>query len=247
MSVFGRATMILNIVAEGRGSLSLTDLSHRSGLPRSTVHRVVQELEREYFVIRSSPNGGYGLGPGVLKFGMNSHLQLVAGIRPTLITLAQELNENVELAIFSGREVVVVDQVTSASRLRAVTQVGRSFSLYGSCIGKVLLAQLPTEKVREILPPVLKPHTARTVTDPELFLDELAHIRATGIAFDREEHDAGISAVATCVRTSAGVNQAVAIVAPTERFEERVRGYVERLSHLQEQIDARTAAERRAH
>lgn len=240
MSFLSRATTILNIVAEGRGQLTLTDLSHRSGLPRSSVHRIVQELEREYFVIRASSAGGYSLGPGVLKFGMNSNLQLVAGMRPVLASLARSVNENVELAIFSGREVVVVDQIASPSRLLlAVSQVGKSFSLHGSCIGKVLLAQLPDSKVQEVLPEVLTAHTTRTITDHRRFAEELDRVRATGIAFDREERDVGISAVATCIRSAAGVDQAIAIVAPTERFNGLERLFVERLMHLQSELSAR--------
>lgn len=239
MSIFGRATTILNIVAEGRGQLSLTDLSQRSGLPRSSVHRIIQELERECFVIRASSAGGYSLGPGVLKFGMNSHLQLVAGMRPVLTSLARAVNENVELAIFSGREVVVVDQVASTARLHAVTQVGKSFSLHGSCIGKVLLAQLPDQKVREVLPDVLVGHTNKTITDVDKFIAELDEVRANNLAFDHEERDVGISAVATCIQNSAGVYQAVAIVAPTERFDVMQALFVERLTKLQGSIDTR--------
>lgn len=240
MSFLSRATTILNIVAEGRGQLTLTDLSHRSGLPRSSVHRIVQELEREYFVIRASSAGGYSLGPGVLKFGMNSNLQLVAGMRPVLASLARSVNENVELAIFSGREVVVVDQIASPSRLLlAVSQVGKSFSLHGSCIGKVLLAQLSDAKVQEVLPEVLTAHTTRTITDHARFAEELDRVRASGIAFDREERDVGISAVATCIRNAAGVDQAIAIVAPTERFNGLERMFVERLRHLQTELSGR--------
>jgi IclR family acetate operon transcriptional repressor len=169
----------------------------------------------------------------VLKFGMNSHLTLVAGMRPTLISLAQAVNENVELAVFSGREVLVVDQVVSTARLQAVTKIGKSFSLHGSCIGKSLLAQLPESKVREVLPATLTAHTAHTITDLETFLRELEEVRRTGIAYDREEHDLGISAVATTVHSPTGITHAVAIVAPTVRFDTRVKLFVERLTALQ--------------
>ncbi|HWI31703.1 MAG TPA: IclR family transcriptional regulator [Microbacterium sp.] len=246
MSILGRAATILNIIAEGRGRLTLTDLSNRSGLPRSTVHRIVQELEREYFVIRHARAGGYFLGPGVLKFGMNSHLALVAGMRPSLISLAQAVNENVELALFSGREVIVVDQVVSTARMQAVTKIGKSFSLHGSCIGKALLARLPVSKVRDVLPPTLQPHTPHTITDVDAFLEELDRVRQTGIAFDREEHDLGISAVAAIVAGVVGVDHAVAIVAPTERFDGRVRLFVERLKALQAKAESRADRHDRA-
>jgi IclR family acetate operon transcriptional repressor len=244
VSTFAKAATILNLLAESRGRLTLTDLARKCGMPRSTVHRIIQELEAEHFVMQASAAGGYVLGPGVLKFGMNSHLQLVAAIRPVLISLAQEVNENVELAVFSGREVVVVDQVASAARLIPVTKVGKSFSLHGSCIGKILLAQLPDARVLEILPKKLAAHTVNTITDVDVLLQELNEIRETNIAFDHEEHDLGISAAATCLRSPTGVSQAVAVVLPTHRFKSRSEAILEGLKNIQPSADSRIAHER---
>jgi len=89
-------------------------------------NRIIRELEDELYVVRVPHRPGYALGPGVLKFGMNAHLRLLAANRAMLAALAREVNENVELAIFSGREVVVVDQIASPDRLRGVTQIGRA-------------------------------------------------------------------------------------------------------------------------
>ncbi|PTT65629.1 IclR family transcriptional regulator [Arthrobacter sp. HMWF013] len=246
MSTFAKAATILNLLAESRGRLTLTDLARKCSMPRSTVHRIIQELEAEHFVMQASSAGGYVLGPGVLKFGMNSHLQLVAAIRPVLISLAQEVNENVELAVFSGREVVVVDQVASAARLIPVTKVGKSFSLHGSCIGKILLAQLPDSRVLEILPKKLAAHTVNTITDVDVLLQELNEIRETNIAFDHEEHDLGISAAATCLRSPTGVSQAVAVVLPTHRFKSRAEAILEGLKNIQPNAVSRIAHERLA-
>jgi len=60
----------------------------------------------------------------------------------------------------------------------------------------------------------------------------LQQVRATGVAFDDQEHDLGISAVATAVTNVSGVRQAVAIVAPTHRFQERSKLYVDALLRL---------------
>ncbi|MFC7573253.1 helix-turn-helix domain-containing protein [Klenkia terrae] len=115
MTDLGRATRVLDALAESRGPLTVTDLTTRTALPRSTVHRVLQGLERELYVVRVPDRPGWVLGPGLLKFGMNAHLRLLSANRAALAGLAREVAENVELAVFSGREVVVVDQIASPS------------------------------------------------------------------------------------------------------------------------------------
>ncbi|MEI4272635.1 IclR family transcriptional regulator [Klenkia sp. LSe6-5] len=236
MTDLGRATQVLDALAESRGPLTVTDLTSRTGLPRSAVHRALQGLERELYVVRVPERPGWVLGPGLLKFGMNAHLRLLSANRAALATLAREVAENVELAVFSGREVVVVDQIASPERLRGVTKVGRSFSLHASCIGMALLAQLPDQRIAELLPPVLRRFTEHTVTDHAAVLAELAEVRRTGVAVDEEEHDLGICAVATGFTGPTGALQAVAVVVPTQRFRAKLPAAVEGLRRINPRV-----------
>jgi IclR family acetate operon transcriptional repressor len=242
----GRATVVLDVIAESRGPLTLTDLATRTRLPRSTVHRIIQALEEELYVVRVPERPGYVLGPGLLKFGMNAHLRLLSANRSQLASLAREVNENVELAIFSGREVVVVDQIASPDRLRGVTKVGKSFSLHASCIGLALLAQLPDDRVTELLPAQLEQFTGNTVTDHDALLAELAEIRRSHVAVDIEQHDIGICAIATGLTGPTGALQAIAVVIPTRRIKAKAAAAVESLQRLNPRIDSALAAERLA-
>lgn len=237
MTDIGRATVVLDAIAESRGPLTLTDLATRTRLPRSTVHRVIQSLEEQLYVVRVPERPGYVLGPGLLKFGMNAHLRLLAANRSQLASLAREVNENVELAIFSGREVVVVDQIASPERLRGVTKVGKSFSLHASCIGMALLAQLSDERVTELLPSQLEQFTANTITDRQAVMAELGEVRLSHVAVDIEEHDLGICAVATGMSGPTGATQAIAVVMPTRRFKAKARLVVESLHLVNPLVD----------
>ena len=237
MTDIGRATVVLDAIAESRGPLTLTDLATRTRLPRSTVHRVIQSLEEQLYVVRVPERPGYVLGPGLLKFGMNAHLRLLAANRSQLASLAREVNENVELAIFSGREVVVVDQIASPERLRGVTKVGKSFSLHASCIGMALLDQLSDERVTELLPSQLEQFTANTITDRQAVMAELGEVRLSHVAVDIEEHDLGICAVATGMSGPTGATQAIAVVMPTRRFKAKARLVVESLHLVNPLVD----------
>jgi IclR family acetate operon transcriptional repressor len=237
----GRATSVLDVIAESSRPLTLTDLASRTGLPRSTVHRVIRALEQELYVVGAPDRPGYVLGPGLLKFGMNAHLRLLAANRGPLVSLAREVGENVELAVFSGREVVVADQIASPDRLKGVTKVGRSFSLHASCIGRALLARLPDEHVTQLLPERLERFTRRTITDRGALLADLAEIRRSGIAVDVEEHDVGICALATGFPGPTGALQAIAVVVPTSRFRARAEPAVRGLRRVNASVDVERA------
>lgn len=241
MTDIGRATTVLDALAESRRPLTLSGLAARTGLPRSTVHRVIQALEHQLYVVGAAEQPGYVLGPGLLKFGMNAHLGLLAANRGQLTSLAREVNENVELAVFNGREAVVADQIASCDRLKHVSKLGRSFSLHASCIGWSLLAQLPDERVQRLLPHRLQRYTDRTVTDRTAVLAGLEETRRSGIAVDFEEHDLGICAVATGMRGPTGALQAVAVVMPTCRFRSKADTAVHCLKRLNPSVDVEAA------
>ncbi len=236
MTTLARASVILDAIAESHRPQTVSDLAARLSMPRSTVHRVLRDLERELYVVRGESGTGYLLGPGLLKFGMNGHLRLLAANRAQLAALAREVNENVDLAVFSGREVVVVDQIGSPARLKSVTKIGRSFSLHASCIGKALLAQLPPEQVEALLPERLHAFTPATITDRAALIATLPGIARTGIATDLDEHDTGISAVATGMTGPTGALQAVAVVLPSHALPSKWETVVAALGRINRRI-----------
>ncbi|MEU2014000.1 IclR family transcriptional regulator [Nocardia sp. NPDC019302] len=228
MSVLDRASRILDALADTRRRLTLRDIADIAGIPRSSVHRLVQELEELQYLM-PTPAGGYRLGPGLLKLALTSQQQIVVPMRPALAALGREVNENVDLAVLSGGEVVVIEQIASAHRLQAVTQVGRTFPIHASSIGKALLAQLPDTEIAAMLPARLDAYTPNTIVDPDALLAEIAAVRRLGFAVDNEEHDIGISSVATSLRHPGGIAQAVSIVAPTHRFQQQRKKFIDAL------------------
>ncbi|SKI78359.1 IclR family transcriptional regulator [Mycobacteroides abscessus] len=232
MSVLTRAAQILDALAESNSGLSVRELAEATGLPKSSVHRIVQELTVSQYVMAGGRGGSYQLGPGLLKLGLNNRRQFVAPMRKAIATVAREVNENIDLAMLSGGELVIIEQIAAVRNLPTVTVVGRTFALHASSIGKALLSQLPPDQVRNMLPADLEVFTTNTITDVTALLRELDDVRSTGVAFDHEEHDVGISSVAVPLPHPAAIPQAMAIVAPTPRFAQRKTKYVAALDSL---------------
>ena len=216
-----RTVEILRALGSASEDLTLSDLAERTGLPRSTVHRIVQTLQSVHFVDKGAGAGGLRLGPEIDRLAANSRQALIPTVRPFVERLATEISEGTSLTILEGLNVRFLDQAIVGQGLRAVTLVGTTFPAHCTANGKVLLAALPRAVLRAKLPQRLESRTYHTITDPELLMEKLGRVATEGVAFDREEHGIGISAIAALVVDDANNHAAISAAMPTARFEGR--------------------------
>ena len=224
VQVIARAVETLRRLAAEPDGLTLIELAGRVGLPRSTTHRIVRALSQEGFV-RAAPSGKLRIGPALIGIAMSSRRDLRHEAGPFLERLSHDLRETVDLAVLDGGEVLFIDQYASRRSLRVVAEIGARFPACCTANGKALLAALPEAEMERLLPRQLERVTEHTITDRDVLLAELEQARVTGIAYDREEHTIGVSAVGTVVRDAIGAVAAVTVVMPAARFrgeEERV-------------------------
>jgi DNA-binding IclR family transcriptional regulator len=217
--VIARAAEVLRAL-EGRDEgLSLGQIAKLLELPRSTVQRIVDALDAENFVVAASPTARVRLGPALVRIAASIRFQIVETARPYMERLSDETGETVDLSVLDQDKLVFLDQVPGSHRLRAVSAVGVSFPLHCSANGKALLAALEPGQLERLKGHItLSPLTANTITSWRRLRSELESIRKEGIAYDREEHSDGISAVAAVVRGLSGELAAISIPTPTQRF-----------------------------
>ncbi len=216
-----RTVEILRAIGNAGEALTLSELAECTGLPRSTVHRIVQTLQSVHFVAKGARVGGLRLGPEFDRLAASSRHHLIPTMRPFLEKLAHETSEGASLTVLEGLNVRFLDQAIVGQGLRAVTLVGSTFPAHCTANGKILLAALPRTVVRRMLPKQLETRTNQTITDSESLLDELDRITTEGVAYDREEHEVGISAIAAFVVDDANNYAAISAAMPTARFESR--------------------------
>jgi DNA-binding IclR family transcriptional regulator len=220
-----RAAAVLRALERSPEGLGITDLAAATELPKSTVHRIVTALAEEELLARGE-DGRTRLGPAVSRLGSAAHEGLAERLRPVLLGLRRELDETVDLSVLDGAAARFVDQVPAPRRLRASSSVGELFPLHCTANGKALLAALPPATAESLLPPRLPRLTPRTITAREALLEELERVREVGLAFDREEHTLGISAVGVAVPTGDVPVAAISVPVPAQRFEQVEAGVV---------------------
>ena len=240
MQAISRAAAVLAALAESRGGQSLAGLAARTGLPKTTVHRLCTALERVGYVRVDEASGRRELGPGLLRLAVIGRRDLRVVLEPYLERLANDLNETVDLAVLDGGRVLFLAQCPAPRReLMAIARVGAHFPAYCMASGKVLLAQLPPDELQRRLPSRLEPTLeGRPKTRAEL-LGELEAVRATGLGYERQELRLGICAAAVAVTDIDGSAASIAVPMPASRFNESVETVAATLLSLRDEIQAR--------
>jgi DNA-binding IclR family transcriptional regulator len=229
VQVIARAASILRALEDENAGLSLGQIAQRVNLARSTVQRIVAALENEKLVIAATPNGRVRLGPTILRLAASVRSDFIALARPHLEKLSADLQETVDLATVKKDHLVFIDQVIGSHRLRTVSAVGETFPLYCTANGKAYLAQLTDAAVEALIGKTYPARTPRTITRLDALIAELRSARASGVAFDREEHASGICAAGVALYDPLGNAVAVSVPVPSQRFAGREKEIAERL------------------
>jgi DNA-binding IclR family transcriptional regulator len=228
IQVIARAGSILRTLESHPNGLSLGQIAKSVNLARSTVQRIVAALMAEDFVTSTGP-GEVRIGMGFLRIAASVGATSTDIIRPHLLTLGEDVGETVDLSVLSGGSVVFVAQVPGRQRLTALSAVGERFPLHCTANGKAVLACFSPDEAEELIEKSLAEHPGHPLANRKRLMDELNDIRRAHLAYDLEEHGAGISAIGTAVLDHFGRPVAVSIPVPTQRFLENRDALAERL------------------
>lgn len=218
-----RASRLLKAVATRKEGLTLTELSLATGLPESTVYRLLATLEGEGFVERSS-DGSARFQIGLEIFRLGSTVLDRLGIGQHVLAYLEELaaltGETVNLGALQEFRVLYLQKVESQHPLRASLIVGATVPAHCSANGKMLLAQLDATRLDALLAThPLVPRGPRTILDPDALRAELRRIRERGYAVDDLEFADDIRAVSAPILNHAGETvAAVAVAGPATRL-----------------------------
>jgi IclR family transcriptional regulator, KDG regulon repressor len=220
--VIDRAAQILNCFGFDHQELSVSEIGLRTGLHKSTAHRILMALEYNDLIKQNPETGKYHLGIKLFKLGHQavSQLNLREICRPFLIRIMNKTKETVHLAVLDENQVLYLDKVEGPHALRMPSRVGRHIPTYCTSLGKAMLSCLEEQEVQQILPKqALKAYTPHTVKNLDGLLAELRAIRKRGYAIDNEEIEIGLRCVGAPIRDYTGAMVgAISVAAPSARL-----------------------------
>ncbi len=216
-----RGLRLLELFTRSEKGLPASQVAKLSGLPVSTVHRFLMNLESAGY-LNCSGTGVYHLGMACFSLGQAALGQL--DIRRLSVPYLHQLNtqtrETIHLTVRQGLSAVYVEKLDSPEPLRIYSRIGAAVPLHCTAVGKVILAYMPQDELASILPQVeFKRRTPNSVGSLQELQAQLQKVRRSGYACDLEENEAHIRCVAAPIWDHAGaVNAALSITGPAVRM-----------------------------
>ncbi|WP_354684549.1 IclR family transcriptional regulator [Cupriavidus necator] len=213
---------LLEVIAEKDQSFNLQALVEETGLPKPTLHRMLQQLEAAGLIQRNGDGRQYGTGLRLRRLAENLLLNSTShGARHMVLRrLVEEVGESCNLTAFSGGEVLYLDRVETAAPLRFYLHPGSRVPAHCSATGKLFLAQLaPAQRQRLLGHVELERYTQNTLTDHAQLEAELERVKRDGYAMDDEEFLPGLVCIGVLVPATDGgkSNLGLALQAPVMR------------------------------
>jgi DNA-binding IclR family transcriptional regulator len=201
-------------------ALTLSEISERTRMPRTTVHRLVTSLREAKLLEQDKERDRYRMGIRLFELGsvVLANLDIHREARPLLERLTALTGDSVHLCVFDGTNMVIIEhREPGGSSVNWTTTLSISPS-YCTGVGKAALAFQDESTIERVIQQGLLPYTSRTITDPDALRAELAETRRRGYAIDNGEHQPSVRCVAAPVYNAAGrVFAALSLTGPMSK------------------------------
>lgn len=187
-----RAIQVLSLLAEENQGMNLADLGRRSGIPKSTLFRILATLQHRNCVQYSEDERRYSLGHYLWALGRGfvdqSHPHRAAGRH--MKNLSEATGETVFMGRLESNIMVYTRRVDGTNAVAMMRNLGQSTPIYCTASGRAVLAFLPKREAEDVLKSQhYIAHTDRTVTDRTALEKCLAHVRCQGYAVVDAEYN----------------------------------------------------------
>ncbi|MDO3646853.1 IclR family transcriptional regulator [Nocardia mangyaensis] len=241
VSMIERMTLILDTFDGPAPMRTLVEVVERTGLPRSSVHRIIEQMIRLRWLAHAP--GGYRLGTRALELGglAIEHNEIRDVMGPLLHELCRRTGMVAHLGVLDGPEVLLIDKAVGRGGDSLPTRLGGRLPAHSTAVGKALLAIVPPSVIELAFPERLPQLTSQTIGRRAELHGELDQVRChRGVAIDRAESLPDVVCVAVPIR--ADVDGGVAALSLSGRVGGQSRPGTGRLAQIL--VEAADEAER---
>lgn len=204
-----------------KSGVPLEEIVEISGMPKTTVHRLLYSMNKLGYVDRDPVTNLYSLSGMFFELGTNAlpYQRLTVVAKPMMQRLLLTFGESINLAVPQGGVLIYILVLESPRAHRVAANVGSYSYLHSTSVGKCIAAYLtPREKEQYLNRYGMPPMTQSTITSRVQLEEELAGVRAEGVAIDNEENAQGIICVGGPIFASGGQPiAALSVSGPTIR------------------------------
>jgi IclR family pca regulon transcriptional regulator len=205
MTSLARGLAVVRAFSDQRRSLTIAQISHRTGIPRAAVRRCLYTLKQLGYADSDANN--FTLKPKILTLGYSylSSTPLTVSAQPCLNNISRLLNESCSLAVLDDNEVLYVSRSATSRIMSVALNTGSRLPAYCTSLGRVMLAHMSEDALDAYFAKVkLKAFTERTVVSVKRLKEILEEVRRAGYVVVEEELEVGLRSIAVPVRGASG-------------------------------------------
>lgn len=233
---------MLELLAVGNEPLTLAEISDHTGLPKSTLVRLLSVLAEMDYVVRVDDRPTFRLGHKVYRLSNAylSSLDLSVVGDAFLGPVATRTGQTANLGMLDGSQVIHVGIHEPDRPIRYHASVGYRDHAYCTGLGKLLLAYVDAAQLSDHLPGEPFPRwTDQTITTIDEMTRELRRVQQRGHAYDDNERGIGLRCLAVPVEVDGLVVAAVSVSGPSGEFgPDRQQVYLDRLKETAAELSA---------
>lgn len=232
-----RALEIMSLLGDRPSGMSLRDALTVTGLPKTTVLRLLQTLE-SHGLLWNVGSQTYVPGPALLHLADISAdvWRLRPDLAEMLEDLAERCHETVNIWVRRGLTRVCVTQAQAHRSLRHVIRVGDQLPLDSGASSKILLTAVPADFLTDVAAASTRGSGMR-----DTLRASVAAAQDRGWAISHGEREEGLSAVAVPIRSYGGATVAsITLSGPTVRFtDDRIEKFLAGLRECADEVGRR--------
>lgn len=197
-----RLLVLIEQVAQQGRAVKPADLISATGLPKPTIHRLLQTLEAEGFLQRDLDGRSFAPGDRLRKLAVStmSSERIRTARLAILKGVADDIGETCNISTPDREGMTYLDRVETTWPLRIQLPIGTQVPFHCTAGGKMYLSSLRSATLQAILNArPLEKKTKQSIIDPDALIEEIVETRNQGFATDNEEFMTDMVAVAVPV------------------------------------------------
>ncbi len=206
MTSLARGLAVIQAFSQRQRELTVSQISAKTGFSRAAVRRCLYTLAKLGFAA-SEDSRHFHLRARVLALGHSyiSSMPLAAMAQPILENVSHILHESCSIATLDRTDIVYIARANVTRIMSIDLVVGSRLPAFCTSMGRILMADLPAEKLDEFLARVeFKRYTERTVANAEKLRQVLRLVQRNGYCIVDQELESGLRSMAVPIRDSAG-------------------------------------------
>jgi IclR family transcriptional regulator, KDG regulon repressor len=241
--IIKKAIDILRLLIREYQPLGVTEIAKIVSISKSTAYGILQSFQEEGLVSKDVSTKKYTIGKEMMRLSkmVFKGQDLVSIARPFIERLAELVDETVFLGIREYDSVKIIDVIEAKKDLKISSPIGTKLPITAGAIGKIFLSAMDNKDVIGYLQEKgLPQYTESSITDINVFIEEIEKTRRMGYSLDMGEYLKGIRAVASLIRQDGNPIGAVWFVGfSNSMIDERLQHIIRNLKHTTEQISTR--------